>query len=98
METQGAARERLKLELAVKIAQLEEIRMKARVAAAEAEAGFAEEIGKIEYKVNELRQQLRAAGGAHTGTGDESWRDLRVGVLKSTRALGNLLRNALDRM
>ncbi|MDO5674731.1 MAG: hypothetical protein Q4G66_07435 [bacterium] len=98
METQGTAREQMKLELAVKMAQLEEVRMRARVAAAEAEAQFSGEIGKIELEVNELRRQLRAAGGASAGAGDQAWTDLREGVLKSTRALGNLLRNALDRM
>ena len=44
MEAQTGAREQLRLELAVKLAQLEEIRMKARVAAAEAEAQFAADI------------------------------------------------------
>lgn len=98
MEKQGTAREQLKLELAVKVAHLEEVRMKARVAAAEAEAQFAEEIGTIECEVSELKQQLKAADGTHFRAGDEAWTDLRDGVLKSTRALGNLLRNSLDRM
>ncbi len=98
METQGGTREQLKLELAVKMAQLEEIRMKARVAAAEAEAQFSGEISAIEREVNDLKQQLKAAGGTYSGTGEQAWTDLREGVIKSTRALGNLIRNSLDRM
>lgn len=98
MEAQGSAREQLRLELVVKLAQLEEVKMKARLAAAEAEARFAEDIGKLEQEARELKQQLKAAGGAHSGAGDEAWNDLRDGVFKSTKALGSLIRNALDRM
>ncbi|NLZ16412.1 MAG: hypothetical protein GX087_01580 [Desulfobulbaceae bacterium] len=98
MEAQGSAREQLRLELAVKLAQLEEVKMKARLAAAEAEARFAEDIGSLEQEAQALKQQLKAAGGIHSGTGDAAWNDLCDGVSQSTKALGNLIRNALDRM
>lgn len=98
METQTGAREQLKLELAVKLAQLQEIRMKARVAAAEAEAQFAADIGRLEQQVQELQDQLKGTQNVHSGPDQEAWTELREGALKSARALRDLVRNALDRM
>ena len=94
MEREPGACERLKLELAVKQSQLEELKVKARLAAAEVEA---EDIDRKEREVLEVKKRLLAAGYG----GDSAavfWAELRESAVGAARAVASLLRRLLDRM
>lgn len=97
MEREPGACERLKLELAVKQSQLEALKVKARLAAAEVEARFAEDIDRKEREVLEVKKRLLAAryGGDSAAV---FWAELRESAVGAARAVASLLRRLLDRM
>lgn len=97
MEREPGACERLKLELAVKQSQLEALKVKARLAAAEVEARFAEDIDRKEREVLEVKKRLLAAGYG-SDSAAVFWAELRESAVGAARAVASLLRHLLDRM
>ncbi len=95
--TQDAC-EQLKLELAVKQAQLQETKMKARVAAAKAAAAFAEEIGQQEREIQAVKKRLMAASYDTGSSGSEVWLEIKEGLSRAAKAVIRMVRQFLDRL